>query len=634
MRRSTALIITLFIAPLILYISFMSIGLDYFDSFEYAFALDRWETALIQVHPPSYPVYVYSAKFVQLFAQDTHLTLTLLSAISGAITLILLPMVAHAGTNNRHAGFIAALILIFVPGFWLSSELALGDIHGLAMTLIAVALLLYASPNRSPMIFYLGCLLAGLSLGTRPQNGIPVAMAGLVALYQLRPFNQKYIQTVIIGFTAGFIGLLLWIIPIYQTFDGYAGYSGFDLYFERLSALREHNQTTDSLFSQDLTLENLTQRLDQFLDAWIHLITARNTPLFIVVAGLFLVGLIGVPLRKRFTWFLVLWFILDTLKTFMIISMERPRLFLPALLPLVILVALGYSNFRGRWRILRVGIIGLMAIFLWISLPLVIQLNQILASPEQATQYVLDNYPLESGTATVVSQGSFQAAQYRLGDYKHLYTPYFDAASWADQIEFDAPDYLIILDGDDIAPEIFDALTSRLNYVPIDDRVFERDPRVFPQHSTVRLQVMIQEKDLQPEQLVPPETGIISTSSPAMGKFFGSGWYRIEDIGGTPGRWTNQVAVMRVTLPAQDIVISFVASPYLGNQQVEVIVNGESLDTIDINEIWGTYSITIPEDVLLQRDIATIEFHHSQAEYPENHNRQLATAYSQIGFDT
>jgi len=633
MRRTTAFYIALFVAPLILYISFMSIGLDYFDSFEYAFALDRWETALIQVHPPGYPVYVYSAKFIQLFVQDTRLALTLLSAISGAVTLVVLPILTKAGTNNRLAGFIASVLLIFLPGFWLSSEIALGDIHGLLMTLVAMAFLLYAKPTRSPLIFYAGCLLAGLSLGARPQNGIPVAMAGLVALYNLRPFNHQYMRSVVLGFMAGFIGLILWIIPIYQTFDGYAGYSGFDLYFERLSELRQHNQTTDSLFSQDLTVENVTQRLDEFIDGWIHLMTARSTPLFIAVIGLCAIGLLAIPLRHGFTWFLILWFILDTIKTFLIISMERPRLFLPALLPFIILVGLGYSNLPGRLRFLRVGVIVLVGIFLWISLPLVIQLTRIPAPPEQATHYVLDNYPLKNGTATVVSQGSFQAAQYRLGDYKHLYTPYFEANEWADQIEFDAPDYLIILDGDNIAPEIFEALTTRLNYVPIDDRVFARDPRVFPQHSTVRLQVMIQEKDLQPEQLTSPETGIISTSSPSLGKYFGSGWYRIEDIGGTPGRWTNQVAVMRVTLPAEDTTMTFMASPYLGNQSVDVIVNGETIETIDINEIWGTYHVTIPADIIALSDITTIELHHSQAEYPENHNRRLATAYSQFSFE-
>ena len=100
-----------------------------------------------------------------------------------------------------------------------------------------------------------------------------------------------------------------------------------------------------------------------------------------------------------------------------------------------------------------------------------------------------------------MSQGSFQSAQYHIGNYKQLYTPYFDAELWSNSIEFDQPDHLIILDGDDIAPEIFDALATTLNYVTIDDKTFERDPHVFPQHSTVRLQVMVQEKDLQPEQL-------------------------------------------------------------------------------------------------------------------------------------
>lgn len=631
MSRNFRIYALLFISSLLLYVSFMSIGLDYFDSFEYAFALERWETALIHVHPPSYPIYVYVAKAIQIIAQDTRLALTLFSAISSAVGIVLVALVT-VPTGNRRAGLIAGLTLLFLPGYWLSSEIALGDIPGTTFTLAAMVPLLFVGRKYSTRYFFVGCLLAAISLGVRPQNGIPVAMAGLVAIVNLYHATPQFTKNLILGCLAGCLGIALWVIPIYQTFDGYNGKRGFDAYIERLDALREHNESTDSLLSDGLTVPAIRERFDRYMDGWIHLITARSTRAFVIVAILMLIGLLALPFRHKFTWFVILWFVAEFIKVFAIASLERPRLYLPALIPLIILVSLGYSNLRGRLKVLRIGSIGLVLIFLWVSFPLVQQLNEIPPPPEQATTYILEEYPIVRGTSLVVSQGSFQAAQYHLADYQQLYTPYFDADNWSEIIQSDQPDYLIILDGDDIAPEIFDALTSGLNYVPIDDRVFERDPRVFPQHSTVRVQILTQEKNLQPEQLQLPADGIIHANNPSHGKYFGEGWYRIEDIGGTPGRWANQTVVLRASLPHEDIIMAFVASPYEAGQAVEISVNNTLIDTLEINEVWGTYKVSIPAESLEKRDIATIELHHTLAIYPENHNRRLATAYRDFTF--
>lgn len=631
MRRKLIIYSLLFLAPLLLYINFMSIGLDDFDSFAFAFALDRWDTALIEVHPPNFPIYVYVAKFIQIIVQDTQLALTLFSAISGAITIGLTALLP-ATYGHSSAGILAGLLLIFLPGYWLNSEIALSDIPGIACMLLSVVCLLNVQQRQRIRYFAFGCFFAGVSLGLRPHNSIPIILAGLSALYNLRPINARYIQNLVVGTITALIGITLWLIPIYQTFDGYQGQIGFDGYLLRLDNHRQHIQSADSLFQQELTTVNFTRRIDSYIDGWSHLLAGRNTNILLMMVGLMLVGLIKLPYKQRFTWFVLIWFIAEALKIFLFASLERPRLYLPALIPLIILVAFGYHNWRDRYQFMRLGIIGFIVLSLGTSLPLVQQLNHIPPPPEQATEYILNTYPLTNGTALVVSQGSFQSAQYHLSDYRQLYTPYFDAEAWSNNIAYDQPDFLIILDGNDIASEVFQALTTRLHYVTIDDRIFERDPRIFPQHATVRLQVLVQEKELKPNQLGLPESGNISTSDSEHSKYFSEGWYRIEDIGGTLGRWSNQTAVLRISLPSQDTIMTFVATPYLGAQTVEVIVNNIQVDTIEINDIWETYHITIPADAIANHDISIIELHHALAEYPENHNRQLATAYREFEF--
>ena len=112
-----------------------------------------------------------------------------------------------------------------------------------------------------------------------------------------------------------------------------------------------------------------------------------------------------------------------------------------------------------------------------------------------------------------------------------------------------------------------------------------------------------------------------------------SGWYRIEDIGGAVARWANETATMRIALPEEDITMTFVATPFLEGQSVEIVVNDILIDTIDITEVWGTFQVVIPSTAITENNISRIEFHHTLAEYPENHNRRLAVAYRDFHFE-
>lgn len=613
---------TLFLASILLYLSFMSISLDDFDSFAFAQGINHWDKALLQVHPPGFPVYIFFGKILQVIVQDTGLALRLVSAICGAIGVCLVAWIGES-LQEPKAGILAALLLIFMPGYWINSELALSDIPGMTFTLLATGFLIRSWNTDKHRDFIIGCFCAGLSLGVRPHNAIPIALAGIFALYQ----HRKEYKIIALAFIGGAIGLALWLIPVYSTFNG------FEDYLNRINQHGEHIQSSDSLFRQAITLESLQLRIENFTQGWNQLLAGKDDQAFLAILILLLLGISRAPLRKKYGIFLLIWLIADGSKIFFFASLERPRLFLPALIPLMLLVALGYMNWRGRLKFLRFGVILLIGLFLWQSIPLIAILNQVAASPEQAAYYVLEYYPLDDEGALVVSQGSFEAAQYHLGIYPQLYTPYFDAETWSENIAYNQPKHLIVLDGDDIAPEIFDALTVELNYVTIDDRVFERSARVFPQHSTVRLQVFVQEKDLQAKQLRLPEDGRIWTGDANFSRFFGSGWYRTEDIANTSARWGTDIAIIRVALIPKDTQLSFIAAPYSTGQSVEIIVNEQSLGTVSLDTVWGESNITIPAETIQGHEITTIELHHALAEYPENHNRKLSAAYSLFKFE-
>jgi len=608
-------------SALLVYLSFQSIGLDDFDSFAFAFGLERWETALREVHPPGFPVYLVLAKGLHLLVNGTRLALTLCSALSGALGLALLPSLGRALGAER-AGGLAALLLIFLPGYWLNSELALSDMPGLALVLLAMVVLLRGGRAN----FALGCFLAGLSLGVRPHSALGVALAGLLALARLRPLRREAWPTLAWGLLAGALGVSLWLAWASSSLGGLEGY------LQRLDTHRLHVQTSDSLFGRPIDAEALRWRAEQFAASWGNLLAATLTPApLLLVLGLLGLGLLGLPLRHRFTQFVGLWLLAELAKVFLFVSLERPRLLLPALVPLLLLLAFGYGRGMARWPVLRLGLVALLLFSLWRSLPPLITLNQVAPSPQRAAAYVLAHYP-QAESSVVLAQSSFMAARYHLGAYHHFYPPYYDEAAWAQDIQTRQAQTLIVFDGDEIPPPMLETLLKAGDFVPIEDRVFERDRRVFLHHSTVRLQVFIPQDQLKAEHLALPADQQLEAANPEDGRFFGAGWYRAEGIGSTWGRWADQSALLRVALPAQGARLSFSAAPYMGEQSVTLFVNGQEVGTLALNTIWGSYQIDIPASAIAGQDISTLELRHRLAENPPKHSRRLASAYSIFHF--
>ena len=67
-------------------------------------------------HPPGYPVFVFISSIPYWVTKDPLLSLTLVSAVSGALTLI--PTYAIAKRLfNREVAFFSALALMVAPGF-------------------------------------------------------------------------------------------------------------------------------------------------------------------------------------------------------------------------------------------------------------------------------------------------------------------------------------------------------------------------------------------------------------------------------------------------------------------------------------------------------------------------------------
>lgn len=620
--------IALALTAFMVYVSFMSIGLDYFDSHTFALVLDDPDMGLAEVHSFGFPIYLFIAKLIQLIVGDTGLALTLMSAISGALGIACVAKIGSLAAG-RKAGFISAGLLLFLPGYWINSEVALSDIPGNSLTLLAVFLFLRAEKKRAALDFVAACFVTGLQLGVRPHNAIPIIIAAVWAIVKMRRFRQEYFQTMAQGLIAGILAISIWFIPILFAFDGIDGI------VNHLASLREHVHASDSLFQTEINSDTLSLRVQAYLDGWLHLLAGGDARAFILIFMLLIVGLVKAPFKSQYTWLFIGWFVVEAAKIFLLASLARHRLFVPALAPLILLAGLGYARWRGRFRLLGSGAVLLIPVFLWQALPLVAGLTQIPPPPEQATSYILEHYP-QGEDALVVSQGSFRASQYHLKDYRKLYSIYLSPEKLAQIIATAQPKYVIVLDADNYAPALFAAINSGLDLVKIDDRLFERDTRIFPQHATVSLQVFAPAQNLKSDSVPLPgpelEPRQIEVGNPRDGMYFSNGWYATENIGGVYGRWADQSAFIRVRLEPRDTLMRFVASPLMGGQTVTISVNNEFVDTAALNVVWGDYEVLIPARAI-QAGINTISLEHARAEYPENHHRQLAAAYRFFYFD-
>ena len=172
-RRDIGLVV-LVLAALTLYLTFLSRSFDEGDVFNFALALIRYDVSAHQPHPPGYPVFVFIASIPYFVTNNQLLSLTLVSALSGALTLI--PTYAIANRLfNRETAFFSALALMVLPGFWLVSEQGLSDMLALLFLTLAISQLLVGSLNQSRLHLYTSWATLGIAMGVRPFNFVFIA---------------------------------------------------------------------------------------------------------------------------------------------------------------------------------------------------------------------------------------------------------------------------------------------------------------------------------------------------------------------------------------------------------------------------------------------------------------------------
>ncbi|MCL4252411.1 MAG: hypothetical protein KJ043_01365 [Anaerolineae bacterium] len=651
----------------IAYLSTQSISYDDFDSYNFGLAVTRFDLSLQQPQPPGFPLYILTAQGLNSVIQNPLSSLTILSAITGMFAVLMVFFIGITVFQSPITAFLIALIFGLMPIQWLTSVKALSDSAGLMMALLAI-LLLYISitPRRgmnhhaptnhinieekSPLHVMgrgfrggvIGAFALGLSLGVRPQsNYMGILVCGFAIVWML--IRHRNWRIPLYSLIFGAIGVFIWLIPTLNSVGG------LEAYLALIAQHGEHVSTSDSLFSAGMTLmSRVNDLLETFLLPTFGVSVYRPFGLadwliLLACVMVLVIGIVCADYRKPSTWFIVIWALVMFAPYFLFTSLNRPRLMLPCIPPLLLWIGLGWERILRMTPVLRgIGIVGAsgLALFFAIqSIPLATIISTTPAPHDQARDYIREFYPPDQ-TAIAVA-GSYRTVQTELADYRAIFYRYqFDPATVQTQIRAQNYAYIAIVDRDGFG-DVMPALDDDGRYVPIDDVQFYRDERVHWEHHQTRLQILMPLDQLTADRLTLPDDGEINIAQD--GKFLGLGWFRSEDVGGVMARWGGDslISQVRVSLIPKDYQVEFFATPFSENRMVTVMVNGVMVAELALSGGWNVYQFDLPADVIPDGDIMLLEFVHDtmlspyeQTDGASSDRRALTVAYAWIKFSS
>jgi hypothetical protein len=169
------------------------------------------------MHSPGYPLYTWAGKlFTFLPAGDVAHCMNLMSAVSAAGACVVLYAIAALLTKSRPAALFVALLFSFSPVLW--SQAVITEVYAPNAFMLALTLYLFLAwgerlrrglgasgqDAKASLMFFLGCLVFGLSLGTHLSN-LALAPALAAYVFLLRRLGPVRWRLLLLG--GGLIGL-------------------------------------------------------------------------------------------------------------------------------------------------------------------------------------------------------------------------------------------------------------------------------------------------------------------------------------------------------------------------------------------------------------------------------------------
>jgi hypothetical protein len=226
-------------AYVVAHLAFLPQSLEDIDSINFALGLRHFDPSLHQPHPPGYPLYIalghVSLTAISWLAPSLApmrveaVALAVWSLAGGALAIVAAAMFYRAlekafrhetARVSRPLAAGAVALLAVSPLFSISGVRPLSDMPGLALALLAQALIV--GGITSPRRLIAGAFVAGLAGGIRVQTGVLTAPLLLGVLLGARSAHTRNERALAVA--AGAAGGLVWGIPLLIASGGVEAY--------------------------------------------------------------------------------------------------------------------------------------------------------------------------------------------------------------------------------------------------------------------------------------------------------------------------------------------------------------------------------------------------------------------------
>lgn len=206
----------LILLTIITRIPFTSEFLYHMDSVQFALALDQYDIAMHQPHPPGYFVYIMLGRLIDLFVRDAHRTLIVISIIFSVLSVLAIYYLGKA-IFDKKVGVLSAAIAMTSPSIWFHGEIALTYIIDAFFSTV-IAFLCWRIYKGEHKYIWLSAVILGISASLRQTS--------IVFLLPLWFFSVKGLSGRKIIKAVGVVGVvcLLWFIPMVSMTGGWGVY--------------------------------------------------------------------------------------------------------------------------------------------------------------------------------------------------------------------------------------------------------------------------------------------------------------------------------------------------------------------------------------------------------------------------
>ena len=373
----------LFLFSLLLRLFFMNDGLFHYDSVDFAIQAEKTIEAIKihYAHGMGFPGMAilnglaYGIDTLIRGTQSAELSITLLSILFGAASIIILYLFTKELTQDRFIAFTSALLFSVTPLFLSVTTFALS--HGASVFFSLLSIFLFQkAEQKEPKWKYILVILSGLTLGFAVTIRITnVLYVVLIALLYFKPelklkelilYKRKIKETVL---TAA-----LFVTPLMLIF--------LLLYWPKISTSGISFITATAESVQWL---GIYSKMTPFLLGWL------SSSVTLIGWVLMLGGILYSLKLKRYSIILLVWFVIFAIYFLNLSGTVSPRHIIPLLIPIYIFIATALEWIKGKNKIIAASIIVILVLAMLIPMYPILEFRTQYCGPKEFAHYVQQN---------------------------------------------------------------------------------------------------------------------------------------------------------------------------------------------------------------------------------------------------